>query len=36
MQLKTVSFNDEIDISEYEVWKKGIAVSTINKGSGLI
>ena len=26
-----IVWNDEIDISEYEVWKNGIAVSTINK-----
>jgi len=26
-----IVWNDEIDISEYEVWKNGIAISTINK-----
>ena len=26
-----IIWNDEIDISEYEVWKNGIAVSSINK-----
>lgn len=26
-----IVWNDEIDISEYEVWKKGVEVSTIEK-----
>jgi len=26
-----VVWNDEIDLSEYEIWKNGVAVSSINK-----
>lgn len=31
-----VVWNDDIDLSEYEVWKNGIAVSSVNKLAGKI